>query len=114
MVGNNSKEFSTNFIQRRKEVQRWGGGGGCGITGVQTKEKFGVGGGGGGGGRCRKGRKENGTTQCYQSYLLKGKVSPKGSRVCANCEGVSSGEGDGSAHFSCQVSKMSASHALKL
>ena len=47
-------------------------------------------------------------------YRLKGNVSPEGGRVCANCEGVSSGEGDGSTHFSCQVSKMSASHALKL
>ena len=47
---------------------------------------------------------------------MKGNVSPEGGRVCANCEGVSSGDRRVmvSAHFSCQVSKMSASHALKL
>ena len=72
MVGNNSEEFSTNFIQTgEKEYKR--------------KRSL----------LCRKGRKEIGTTQCYQGYLLKGKVSPEGGRVCANCEGVSSGEGNG-------------------
>ena len=76
MMGKNSKEFSTNLYPN-------------GRKGVQTKEKLGV------GGRCRKGRKKIGTTQCYQSYLLKGKVSHKGGRVCANCEGMAIGESDG-------------------
>ena len=48
VVENNSKEFSTNFIQMEEKEYNIGE-------------------------RGRKGRKEIGTTQCYQSYLLKGK-----------------------------------------